>query len=151
MKKPGRFNVVSVGDDAVWALPVVIEEELQMRCLRVQYAVDEQADEVVQLTLQVIVLPYPEQIGVRLQDVQMGIHGLSLVGILVAEAHVGHFFPFAGQRFAISVFLSVEAVRLDVVKQTDGIFQCFAVARGTMVFAEPVDGKPDGIDLLLGV
>ena len=146
MKKPGRFNVVSVGDEAVWALPVVIEEELQMRCLRVQYAVDEQADEVVQLTLQVIVLPYPEQIGV-----QMGIHGLSLVGILVAEAHVGHFFPFAGQRFAISVFLSVEAVRLDVVKQTDGIFQCFAVARGTMVFAEPVDGKPDGIDLLLGV
>ena len=78
-----------------------------MRCVCIQYAIDEQADEVVQLTLQVIVLPYPEQIGVRLQDVQMGIHGLSLVGILVAEAHVGHFFPFAGQRFAISVFLSV--------------------------------------------
>lgn len=119
VKKPGRFNVVSVGDDAVWALPVVIEEELQMRCLRVQYAVDEQADEVVQATLQVIVLPYPEQIGVRLQDVQMGIHGLSLVGILVAEAHVGHFFPFAGQRFAISVFLSVEGCA-PRCRETDG-------------------------------
>ena len=100
---------------------------------------------------QVIVFPYPEQVGVRLKNVQMGIHGLAFVGILVAETHIIQFFPFSGQCFEISVFLSVKAVRLNVVKQTDGVFQRFVVSRSTMVFTESVDGKPNGIDLLLGV
>ena len=126
---------MSIGNDVVFAFPIVIEEKLQMGCLYVQYTVNEQVDEIGQLFFQLSVFPYSEQVSVWFQDMQMGVHRFTLVGVLVAETHISHFFPLTGQRLAISVFLLIEAVRLNVVKQTDCILQRFAVTRRTVIFA----------------
>ena len=40
---------------------------------------------------------------------------------------------------------------LNAVKQLQGTLQCLAVARGTGIFRHTIDGKADGIELLLGV
>lgn len=40
---------------------------------------------------------------------------------------------------------------LNIPEQTDGYFERFLIAGGTVIFAQPVDGKTDGINLLFGI
>ena len=47
--------------------------------------------------------------------------------------------------------LVVEGVVLDAFEELQGIVECLAVARGASIFREAVDGKADGIELLLGI
>ena len=72
MNQPGSLDIVSVGNDAVFAYPVVVEEELQMAGVDVQNTVDEELYQVAELLLQAGVLPYTVEVGIRLQDVQDG-------------------------------------------------------------------------------
>ena len=122
-----------------------------MTGLDIQNPFREKAYQIAQLPLQTGILPHAEKIGIRFQNMQMGIHRLALVLILGAEAHVGYFSPFAGQGFAITVFHGVEAMLFNGLEQTDGICQRFIIARGTGIFTQPVDGEPQSINLLLGI
>ena len=81
----------------------------------------------------------------------MGVHGLALILVLGAEAHVGHLSPLAGEGFAITVLPGVEAMCLDALEETNRINQGFFITGGTMVFAQSVDGKAEGINLLLRI
>ena len=45
----------------------------------------------------------------------------------------------------------VERVLLDAVEELQGIVKCLAVARGTDIFRQAVDGKADGVELLARV
>ena len=111
---------MSVGDDVVLAVPVVIEEELQVAGRRIENLVEEECDEVAQLLLEPFVLPYTVEVGVGFQDVQVGVHRLAFVLILCAESHVGNLLPGAAERFAIAVFYRVKAVGLNAFKEADG-------------------------------
>ena len=82
---------------------------------------------------------------------QVGVHGLTFVLVFIAKTHIGNLSPLAGKSLAIAILHRVEAMLFDILKQADGIFQSLSITRGTMIFAQPVDGKADGIDLLLRI
>ena len=103
------------------------------------------------MLLEAIVLPYTVQIGIGLQDMQVGVHGLTFVLIFIAKTHIGNLSPLAGKSLTIAILHRVEAMLFDILEQADGIFQSLSITRGTMIFAQPVDGKADGIDLLLRI
>ena len=84
-----------IGDNAVFTNPIIIEEQFQMTGLDIQNPFREKAYQIAQLPLQTGILPHAEKIGIRFQNMQMGIHRLALVLILGAEAHVGYLSPFA--------------------------------------------------------
>ena len=141
VNQPGGFDVVAIGQHAVLAVPIVVEEEFQVAALTVQNLLDEQQDEVPELLLQPLVFPNTVEVGVWLKDVQMGVHCLALVLVFFAEAHIGNLFPLAGEGFEIAVLFGVEAVLLDRVEQADGIVQCLFIARCAGIFAQSIDGK----------
>ena len=122
-----------------------------MTGLDIQNPFREKAYQIAQLPLQTGILPHAEKIGIRFQNMQMGIHRLALVLILGAEAHVGYLSPFAGQGFTITVLHGVETMLFNRLKQADGICQCFIIARGTSIFTQPVDGETQSVNLLLGI
>ena len=81
----------------------------------------------------------------------MGIHGLCIVLVLVAQAHVPERPPGPGKGLQIAVPFTVEGVLLDAAVEGYGAFQGLFVPAGAVQFAQSVDGEGDGIDLLLGV
>ena len=59
-----------------------------MAVLRLHDPREEDFQQVAGLPAQPLVGPDAEQVGIGLQDVEVGIHRLFLVGVLVAQAHV---------------------------------------------------------------
>ena len=51
---------------------------------------------------QLRVVPHAAEIGVGLEDVEVGVHGFFLVGLLVAQAHVVDGVPFARAGFEVA-------------------------------------------------
>ena len=96
--------------DAVLALPIITEEQLQMPRSSIQDFIGKQQNQVAQLLLQAFILPYSIQVGVWLQDMKMRIHGLALILVFIAKAHIGKLAPVAGKGFAIAIQLGVEAL-----------------------------------------
>ena len=82
---------------------------------------------------------------------QMGIHGTGTILILIRESHIGDRLPFTGQRLNISIVLGIEGMLFDVVIERDGDIQRFLITCSTRILGESVDGKADGIGLLLGI
>ena len=151
-QEPRRLDVVTVGDDVVGARPVVEEEESEMASLaRRDDAVDEESLERLRSLEQVGVAPHAKQVGVRLDDVQVGVHRLRHVGVLGAQAHVLQRVPEAVQSLGVATVNAVAAVRLDVAEKAHGIVQRLGVARSPRILAESIDGKAQRIELLLGV
>ena len=93
MNQPGSLNVMPIGYDTVFAHPIIIKKELQMSGLLVQYLICEKLYQVTKLLLKNGVFPHAIEICVRLQNVQMGIHGLAFILILVTETHIGNIVP----------------------------------------------------------
>ena len=50
----------------------------------IQNLVGENQDQVSELFFEVLVFPYPVQVGIRFEDMQMGVHSFFLILILVA-------------------------------------------------------------------
>ena len=147
--------------------------------LRIEYFVSEDVDEVAQCPLnthhclvrhgdinhlhsshdrQVVVrsgraklLEAAEQVGVWLNDVQMGVLRLGVVGIELRETHVGYLAPLPCASLDVSVVLAVEGVFLYAVKQFQGIVERLMVARSTCIFRQTINGEANGIKLLLRV
>ena len=90
------------------ACPVVFEEEVEMMCLWIEYVVGKDIDEIAQGTLESLVLPDAEEVGVRLYDVQVGVLRLREVGVKLGEAHVVNLAPLPRASLYISVIHHVE-------------------------------------------
>ena len=88
--------------------PVVVEEEVEMVSLRVEYLVGEDVDEIAQCLFKTLVFPYSEQICIRFDDVQMSILRLWIIGIKVRQSHVFNLAPLSCASFYISIVFSVE-------------------------------------------
>ena len=84
-----------------------------MAVLRLQDSREEDFQQVAGLLAQPPrVVPDAEQVGVGLQDVEVGVHRLFLVGVLVAQSHVVDGCPVAGRRLFITVVYGVVGVLL---------------------------------------
>ena len=101
--------------------------------------------------LQKGIFPYTIEACICLDHMQMRIHGLALVGILLAQAHVLDRVPCTGERPEIAVFLLVETVLLDRMEQLYGILQRLGIACRSVEFGEAVDRECYRIYLLLCV
>ena len=82
---------------------------------------------------------------------QMGIHRTGTILILIRETHVCNRIPLTGQCLDISVVLGIKGMLLYVMIQGDGDIQCLLVACCTSILRETIDGKADGVSLLLGI
>ena len=70
---------------------------------------------------------------------------------MLRQTHVGDGLPVAGRGLNIAALLMVAGMLLDAVIQSDSLHQCFLVASGAGVFRQAIDGKANGIELLLRV
>ena len=84
---------------------------------------------------QVGIGPVAVEVGIGLQHVEVGIHGLFLVGVLVAQPQVCQWCPVAAQRFEVPAVFRVKAVLLDAAKQILSVLQSPLVAAGRVIFA----------------
>ena len=82
---------------------------------------------------------------------QMGIHRTGTILILIRETHVCNRIPLTGQCLDISVVLGIKGMLLNVMIQRDGDIQRLLVACCTGILRETIDGKADGVSLLLGI
>ena len=87
-----------------------------MGCVLIQYLLCKKPYQVVELTFQPCIFPDPVQVGVRFEDMQMGIHSLAFIRIFLAEAHIGYFVPFTGKRFTITILQPIKAVGLYIIE-----------------------------------
>ena len=150
-QQPGGFNVVAVALNVAPAVPLVVEEEVEVVRLRVEQPAGEYVDERAQLLLKRGASPHAVQVGVGLQNVQVGVHGARTVLILVRQAHVAYGSPVVGQGLDVACVPAVESMALERVEQSYGAVERFSVARGTCQLAHAVDGEAYGIRLLLHV
>ena len=151
VQQPYGFDVVSEALDVAPSLPAVIEEEVEVAGLRIEQPCEEDVDQIGDPLRQLRCPPHPVEVGVRLEDVQVRVHGARPVLVLVAQPHIGDGLPVARQRLDVAVVPAVEGVAFDVAVQLLRIVQCLAVAGGTCVFAQSVDGESDGVGLLPAV
>ena len=151
VKQPGSLDVVTETLDIALALPLVIEEEVEMVSLLVQEFICEDVEQVANTLLQFRSLPHTIEIGVRLDDMQVRIHRTAAILVLVAQSHVGDRLPVTFQRLNISIVLTVESMVFDVMIQRDGDVECLLVTGGTSILRHTIDGESNGVGLLLGV
>ena len=142
---------MSVGYYVAVGAPVVVKEEVKVVRLFVEYFAGEQVEHVPQLPLQPFVLPHAVEVGVRLENVQMGVHRLARVLVLVAKAHVLNGFPLARKGLDVAIPVAVEAVFFNRFKQFYSVVESLAVASGSRVFAQSIDGEALRVDLFLRV
>ncbi len=137
--------------DVALALPLVIEEEVEVPGFLVEELVGEDVEQCADALLQLGSFPYPVEVGVWLDDMEVGVHRAGSVLVLVGETHIGNGLPVARQCLDISHVLGIERMLLDVMVERDGDVEGFLVARGAGILRETVDGEADGIGLFLGV
>ena len=128
VEQPGSLDIMTITLDVALALPLVIEEEVEMISLLVQKLIGEDIEQITDALLQFRSLPYTIKIGIWLDDMQMGIHRTGTILILIRETHVCNRIPFTGQCFDISVVLGIKGMLLDVMIQGDSDIQCLLVA-----------------------
>ena len=180
MHEPRALDVVAVAlQTARTARPVHLKEEVEVMGLGVQNLVGEDADDVAKRSLYPVhrlrrhrdvnrqhraqhrhivargrcpqLLQTAIQVGVWLDDVQVGVLRFGEVGIELRQAHIGNGLPVAGHGLDIAVVFCVEGMLLNAVEQLQGTLQSLPVASGTGILRHAVEGKADGIELLAGV
>ena len=151
VEQPGRLNIMTIALDVALALPLVIEEEVEMISFLVQKLIGEDIEQIADALLQFRSLPYTIKIGIWLDDMQMGIHRTGTILILIRETHVCNRIPLTGQCLDISVILGIKGMLLYVMIQGDGDIQRLLVACCTGILRETIDSKADGVSLLLGI
>ena len=150
-QKPRSLYVVAKRLTTIMTIPLLIVEQSQMMGTAVLDSVEENVHQLLNGIAKPHILPHPIEVSVWFNDMKMSVHGLLLVGILIAQAHIGNFAPFAGERLQIAPIAAVAAVLLYIMKQADGIHESLGIACSTHQFAKTIDNKTYGINLLLGV
>ena len=150
-QKPRGLYVVTVGDVGVDTVPVIIEKETEMMRAAVFHDVKEYMHQVHDIGAQAFVGPHTVEIGIWLNDVQVGVHRLGAVGVFVAQTHVVDRTPVAGHGLDISPLGRITAAGLDATVKVDCLVKCLAVAGGPDILAKAVDHETDGVELFLCV
>ena len=101
----------------------------------IQNLVGENQDQVSELFFEVLVFPYPVQVGIRFEDMQVGIHCFFLILILVAESHILYQFPVFRKGFHITVLFRVETILFDRLEETDRIIQRLFISGSPVILA----------------
>lgn len=68
MEQLGRLNIMTIALDVALALPLVIEEEVEMISLLVQKLIGEDIEQIADTLLQFRSLPYTIKIGIWLDE-----------------------------------------------------------------------------------
>ena len=122
-----------------------------MKSLLIEQLFGKDIQEIADALFQLFGLPHTIEIGIWLNDMQMGIHGTGTILILIRESHICDRLPFTGQCLNISIVLGIEGMLFDVVIEGDGNIQRFLVTCSTRILGKSVNGKADGIGLFLGI
>ena len=130
---------------------MLVEEQTQMTRRRIDYMPLEGIEQRAYAFDELLVAPYAQQIGIRLDYMQMCVHRLAVVAVLGRQTHILYGLPVARSRLDIASAAAVAAAGLDVVVERHGISQRLPIARGADIFAQPVEGEAEGIELLAGV
>jgi hypothetical protein len=93
-------------------VPVVIEEEVEMARSWVEDVLQEGLKQTPVLSLESRVVGYPQEVGVPLQDVKQGVHGLAAVEISVAQARIREVSPVTAAPFDVATVDRVVPVLL---------------------------------------
>ena len=113
----------------------------------IQYFIQKQVYQIIDLFSQTFILPHAIQIGIRFQNMQMRIHGFLLVFIFITQTHIFYRTPVAGKSFQITILFCIKAILLDNFKQTFGIIQSLSIPCSTRIFTQAVNSKAYGINL----
>ncbi len=101
----------------------------------IQDLVGENQDQVTELFFEALVFPYPVQVGIRFEDMQVGVHRLRLIRVLVAEPHILYPFPVFRKGFHITVLFRVETILFDRLEETDRVIQRLLISGSPVVLA----------------
>jgi len=104
-----------------------------MVCPGIFYFVDKKLNKFCQRFFQPSILPDAEQVGIRLQDMKMRIHGFPLVRIFGGKTQVPYFSPVPGCSFYITAVYLVAGMFLDALKKGNGVFQSLCVTGGSVI------------------
>ena len=115
---------------------------------RVHDVVEEDLDQRGDAAAQKGVGPGAEEVGVGLQQVEMGVHAAGLVLVHLAEAHVGQSGPVAEEGLVVAAAALVGRVVLHQPLDADGLGEALGIAGRAVVLAERVDGERLGVDVL---
>ena len=151
VNEPGGLYVMPVGHNLVTVVPVIVEKQAQMSRRRVHYLFRKNVEKIQYPLPEPLVRPHPVKIRIRLDDMQMGVHRLVLVGILLAESHVTERFPVPREGLEIPVPDRVSAVFLYIPVKVSGKTCRRTVPCCPSIFTEAVYGKSECVNLLLRV
>ena len=118
-QEPARLDVVAVGDGPRERREALVEEEHEVPARRVEDPFEVQRHQRPQQGAQPRRAFGPQQVGVGLHQVKVGVHRLGRVLVLVAQAHVGERAPVARTRLEIAAALGVPGVRLERLLQRE--------------------------------
>ena len=76
-------------------LPIVVEEEVEVVCLRIKQVRKEYVDKVGDAFGQLGHAPHAIKVGVWLEDVQVRVHRSRPILVFLAQSHVGNGLPVA--------------------------------------------------------
>ena len=91
------------------------------------------------------------EIGVRLDDMEMRILRLRVIGILLGESHICNRLPVAVLGFDIASVLRFPCLFLDGLEETVCTVQGRLIARCPCILAQSVHHEPQAVELFLGV
>ena len=115
-QQPGGFDVVAKRNGGGLGPPLLVQKQVQVLGSGVDNVRQEHLQQLLNLSPQVGVGPVAVEVGIGLQHVEVGIHGLFLVGVFVAQPQVFQWRPVATQRFEVSAVFRVKAVLLNAAK-----------------------------------
>ena len=112
-------------------------------------SVQEYLNKLAKAALQLLVLPNPVKRSIALEYVKMGVHGLCIILVLVAQAHVLDRGPVAPEGLEVSSADVVKAVLLDDMVQLYRLTQGKFISARAIQFTQAIDRESYGINLLL--
>src|SRR5580692_10597212 len=87
------------------------------------------------------VRPCEEEVGIGFEYVEVGVRSLLFVGILFTQAEVFEWGPVAAKGLEIALLFGVEGMCFDELIESDRLVEGGRVARGTIIFADAVEGE----------
>ena len=142
---------IYVGGDIAFALPCVVEEEVNMSVGGVIEFLGEDIEERLYALLELGVRPNAIEVGIGLHDMQVGVHGARSIFIFVAQAHIGNRLPLPCECFGIPHMNGVKGILLYVLIEANGHIDSVGICGSARILREGINGKTNGVCLLLGV
>ena len=133
-----------VGDAARHHAPVPAEIELKVP-VRSHHLMADDIQQPLHRRLQALVRPHLIQVGIGLQDMQVGVHGLVRIDVVGAQGHVLYGREIPRKGFHITAVFPVGEMGFHHLEQVHGIFEHLVVPGHLVQFAEAVDGKALGV------